>query len=101
MPRVTVKRLQPFEALAASARFAVEACVTDAAAVAPLAALLDDHRGARGEVRLRLALDGGEAVLLLGRDFLLDMELVDRIEGITGVAAVTLDRAVTQLALVG
>ena len=101
VPRVTVKRLQPFEALAAAARFAVEARVTDAAAVQPLATLLADHRGARGEVRLRLLLDEGEAVVLLGRNFLLDMELVGRIEAIAGVEAVTLDRAVTQLALVG
>jgi DNA polymerase-3 subunit alpha len=101
MPRVTVKRIQPFEALAATARFAVDAVIEDAGAMGPLSALLIDHRGARGEIRLRVRLPQGEAVVLLGRDFLLDAELVAAIEAIPGVGEVTLDRAATKLALVG
>ena len=101
MPRVTVKRIQPFETLASTARFAVDAVVDDPAALAPLAALLADHRGARGEIRLRTRVAQGEVVVLLGRDFLLDGELVAGIEAIPGVGEVTLDRATAKLALVG
>ena len=100
-PRVTVKRIQPFETLAASARFTVEATVADAGAFRALAALLGDHRGARGEVWAKVPLAEGDARLRLGRDFLLDMELVTQIEAIPGVSAVTLERAAAQLALVG
>ncbi|WP_267392912.1 MULTISPECIES: DNA polymerase III subunit alpha [unclassified Sphingomonas] len=100
-PRVSVKRLQPFDSLASIARFTVEATVATPAALAALAGLLEPHRGARGEVRARLPLEGGEAVVLLGRDFLLDLELVGQIEAIPGISAVTLDRATSKLALVG
>ncbi len=100
-PRVTVKRLQPFESLASLARFVIEVVVTDTSAIAPLAALLGDHRGARGEVILRAPAPGGEARLLLGRDFLLDGELVERIETLPGVSAVALRPSETRLALVG
>ena len=101
-PRVTVKRIQPFEALASTARFAVELTVSDPAAFPALAALLADHRGARGEVRARVAMPGGGAArLLLGRDFLLDAELAARLESMHGVDAVELRQAETRLQLVG
>jgi DNA polymerase-3 subunit alpha len=100
-PRVTVKRIQPFEGLASTARFVVELAVTDAAAFPALAAMLADHRGARGEVRARATLPGGEATVLLGRDFLLDGELVDRLETLPGVLEVTMKSSETRLALVG
>ncbi|MDB5695582.1 MAG: polymerase subunit alpha [Sphingomonas bacterium] len=101
-PRVTVKRIQPFEALASTARFAVELEVADAAAFDALATLLADHRGARGEVRARVALSPGvEVGLLLGRDFLLDAELAGRLESMHGVTAVTFKQAATRLQLVG
>ena len=100
-PRVTVKRIQPFDGLAASARFTVELTVTDPAAFAALARLLADHRGARGEIRARIALPEGEARLLLGRDFLLDAELAARLESMNGVAAVAFRPAETRLQLVG
>ncbi|MFA7751951.1 hypothetical protein, partial [Klebsiella pneumoniae] len=69
--------------------------------LAALADLLHSQRGARGEVRVRMPIDGGEAKLLLGRDFLLDLELVAAIEAIPGVTEVALDRAASQLQLVG
>ena len=76
--------------------------IGDAAALPPLAALLGDHRGARGEVRAHLlSADGPRATLLLGRDFLLDGELVERIEQLPGVARVELKSSETRLALVG
>ena len=58
-PRVTVKRIQPFETLAATTRMAMTIAVADAAAMAPSARTAADARGARGEVRLRVATPGG------------------------------------------
>ena len=100
-PRVTVKRIQPFEALASQARFVVEVIVGEAVALPALAGLLEHQRGARGEVIVRAPLAEGEATLLLGRDFLLDLELVQRIEDLPGVTAVELRQSETRLALVG
>jgi DNA polymerase-3 subunit alpha len=100
-PRVSVKRIQPFEALASLARFVIEVAVTEPAALRALAGLLEHQRGARGEVIVRAALADGEATLLLGRDFLLDLELVQRIEDLPGVGAVTLRQSEARLALVG
>jgi len=100
-PRVSVKRIQPFEGLAAHARFTIEARVANGQALDALAALLAQHRGARGEVRARLAVDGGEAIVLLGRDFLLDLELVEAIQTIPGISDVALDRVASQLRSVG
>ncbi|WP_287460232.1 DNA polymerase III subunit alpha [Sphingomonas sp.] len=101
-PRVTIRRLQPFETLASTARFVAEIAIDSAAAIAPLATLLEGQRGARGEVRLKLRLpQGGEAVLLLGRDFLLDEELIARVGSLPGVIAAALGRAETHLALAG
>ncbi|OYY65572.1 DNA polymerase III subunit alpha [Sphingomonas sp. 28-62-11] len=102
-PRVTVKRLQLFEDLANSARMVMEIIVHDARAVGELSALIAEARGARGEVYVRAALpSGGEALMLLGRDFLLDGELASRIESMQGVSEVALRTAETKrLALVG
>jgi DNA polymerase-3 subunit alpha len=101
-PRVTVKRIQPFEALANNARFVVELSVSTPAAMAALASLLAEVRGARGEVWVNAALpDGGAARVLLGRDFLLDGELAARIENLQGVSDVVLKTSETRLALVG
>ncbi|WP_375380160.1 DNA polymerase III subunit alpha [uncultured Sphingomonas sp.] len=100
-PRVTVKRLQPFETLASAARFVVHVTVAEPRAFADLAAMLADHRGARGEIRACVRLPDGDATILLGRDFLLDGELVARIEGIAGVTDVRLVSSERHLALVG
>jgi DNA polymerase-3 subunit alpha len=101
-PRVSVKRIQPFETLASTARFVLEVTVADASAFAPLARLLADHRGARGEVRATLTTPEGEATVLLGRDFLLDAELADHVGALHGVTATTLKTSdIARLALVG
>ncbi|PAX09554.1 DNA polymerase III subunit alpha [Sphingomonas lenta] len=101
-PRVSVKRVQPFDTLATSARFCMEAVVTHPAAFVGLAELLRHNRNARGEVRVTVRYpDGAEARLLLGRDFLLDAELAGRIETLHGVASVELRNSETRLALVG
>ncbi|MCP3733272.1 DNA polymerase III subunit alpha [Sphingomonas sp. RP10(2022)] len=100
-PRVSVKRIQPFEGLASTARFTIAAKVAHAAAFEALAGLLAHHRGARGEVRAHIPAGDGEATVLLGRDFLLDMELVETIQAIPGVSNVALDRVASQLRSVG
>ena len=100
-PRVSIKRIQPFEGLANLARFQVVVTISDMAAFAGLASLLAEHRGARGEVRVRAQLPDGEVCILLGRDFLLDGELVEHIESLHGVAKVEMKTSETRLALVG
>ena len=49
---------------------------------------------------VRAPVDGGEATVLLGRDFLLDLELVHRIEDLSGVREVAMRQSETRLALV-
>jgi DNA polymerase-3 subunit alpha len=101
-PRVSIKRIQPFESLANTARFVVELSVETPAAMASLGALLAEARGARGEVWVNAALPaGGAARVLLGRDFLLDGELAARIETLDGISNVVLKTSETRLALVG
>jgi DNA polymerase-3 subunit alpha len=101
-PRVSVKRIQPFEGLASAARFRMDLTVTTPAAFTLLAELLADHRGARGELRAHVATDCGEISILLGRDFLLDAELAGRIEAMHGVEIrAELKTSERRLALVG
>ncbi|MBY8827794.1 DNA polymerase III subunit alpha [Hephaestia mangrovi] len=100
-PRVTVKRIQPFETLATSARVAMELSVSDAAALRQIAQLVDGARGGRGELRIRVALPNGTAQVLLGRDFLLDAELAASLETLPGVDDVAFKTSEMRLALVG
>jgi DNA polymerase-3 subunit alpha len=102
-PRVTVKRIQPFESLANTTRMMLQIEVDDVVAIPALGALLAEARGARGEARVTTPLpDGGTATVLLGRDFLLDAELTDRIAGLPGVVSAEVAIAPPQrLALVG
>lgn len=102
-PRVNVKRLQPFESLANSARMVMEVAIDDPRGIGELGGLIAEARGARGEVFVRARLpEGGEALILLGRDFLLDGELASRVESLQGIAEVTLRSAeARRLALVG
>jgi len=102
-PRVTVKRIQPFEDLANATRMTLDIAVGDATAIPGISALLSEARGARGEARLIAPLPmGGTATVLLGRDFLLDPELADRIATLPGVRSAEVAIAPPQrLALVG
>ncbi|QDZ07600.1 DNA polymerase III subunit alpha [Sphingomonas panacisoli] len=102
-PRVTIKRIQPFETLANTTRMMLEIAIDDVVAIPTIGALLSEARGARGEARLTVALsDGRTATLLLGRDFLLDAELADRIASLPGVTRAEIAIAAPQrLALVG
>jgi DNA polymerase-3 subunit alpha len=101
-PRVTIRRVQPFEALANSIRLRIEIEAADPAVLPALAALVEGERGGRGELALKARLpDGGEAQVRLGRDYLLDAELAARIERLPGVLSVSLGAAeAPRLALV-
>ena len=103
-PRVTVKRIQPFEGLTETARLTMRVAVADAAAMRTLcAALAEAGEVGRGEVRVTAPTDdGGTAELLLGRRFRLDAELVARLEALPGVTPADLAIAeAPRLALVG
>ncbi|HEX8379470.1 MAG TPA: DNA polymerase III subunit alpha [Allosphingosinicella sp.] len=92
-PRVTIRSLQLFESLSKRARLQLEIEVDELDAIAGLAAAVAQDRGGHGELRLRVKLESGEALLVLGRDFRLDAELAARLERLQGVAAVRLSVA--------
>ncbi len=92
-PRVTIRSLQSFESLSKRTRLQIEVEVDGADVLPRLAQLVADHRGGNGQLRLRATLDGGEAFVLLGRDFRLDAELAARVERLEGVTSVRLSVA--------
>ena len=66
-----------------------------------MAALVAGERGGNGQLRLVAAFAGGEAEVVLGRDFVVDAELAARLERIPGMRAVRLSVAeAPRLALV-
>lgn len=100
-PRVTIKRIQPFEGLTTNSRLVLQIEVEDPVALPAVAALVSELRGGRGELRLLARSDAGEADVRLGRDFRLDAELAARIERVPGIAKVSLKAAeLPRLALV-
>ncbi|HEX8641691.1 MAG TPA: DNA polymerase III subunit alpha [Allosphingosinicella sp.] len=89
-PRVTVRSLQLFEGLSRRTRLQLEVEAETPGALAPLAAAVESHRGGHGQLCLRTRIAGGEAELVLGRDFVVDAELAARLERLDGIAAVRL-----------
>ena len=90
-PRVAIKRFQPLDELARRSRLELLIRMRDVSAVTGIAAELARAEGGTGFVRLATPLaDGREAVLLIGRNYTLDAELVARIERHTGEGSVTL-----------
>jgi DNA polymerase-3 subunit alpha len=90
-PRVTIRRVQPLDALSNNSRLRLEVETDDPMAIPALAALVEGERGGRGELVLNALLPaGGRAKVRLGRDLLLDAELAARIERLPGVTAVRL-----------
>jgi DNA polymerase-3 subunit alpha len=89
-PRVTIRSLQTFESLSRRTRLQIEVEAEDEEAVRRLASAVAGDHGGNGELKLRVRLAGGEAELLLGRDFLLDAEMAARIERLDGIVAVHL-----------
>ena len=77
--------------------------ISSAGLVPAVASELDVARGGGGLVRLLLPLsDGGEAIVIAGRDFALDAELQAMIERIAGEGSVDLSvQEQPKLALVG
>jgi DNA polymerase-3 subunit alpha len=102
-PRVTIKRVQPLTDLAKRTRLQLTVRAADGAQVSAIVRELADARGANGLVRFILPLaNGGEAVVVAGRDYALDAELAARIERIAGEGAVDLSaQEPPRLALVG
>jgi DNA polymerase-3 subunit alpha len=102
-PRVAIKRFQPLESLAKTTRLQMVITVADAAILPAIGRELANAHGGTGLVRLMLTMsNGGEAVVLAGRDFVLDAELAARIERLTGEGSVDLSaQEPPRLALVG
>jgi DNA polymerase-3 subunit alpha len=99
-PRVTIKRFQPLEGLAKKTRLQLTLSILDAGLVPAVAREL--HAGGTGTVRATVPIAGGEATLLLGRDFLLDADLAARLARLLGDDAVELSaQEAPKLALVG
>jgi len=102
VPRVTVKRFQPFEGLARKTRLQMILHVADESLIPAAARELAGARGGNGAVRAILPIsEGREANLLLGRDFVLDADLAARLSRILGEGAVELSAHEPRLALVG
>jgi len=90
-PRVAIKRFQPLSELARRTRLQLSVRVSDGATIERIAAVLAEARGSTGVVRLFVQLAaGGEAVVVIGRDYALDAELAARIEAVAGEASVEL-----------
>ena len=103
LPRVAIKRFQPLDSLAKRTRLQMEIRISSAQFVNAVAQELAGALGGGGLVRMRVPLaDGGEAVVVAGRDFTLDAELQARIERITGEGSGDLSvQEPPRLALVG
>jgi DNA polymerase-3 subunit alpha len=89
-PRVTIRSLQSFESLARRSRLQIEIAVEDEGALRRVAAELAGEHGGTGVLRLAAPWGKGEADVVLGRDFLLDAELVQRLTRIDGVLSAEL-----------
>jgi DNA polymerase-3 subunit alpha len=102
-PRVTIKRFQPLETLAKQTRLQMSVRVPRGAMEAVARELAAAKGHGNGTVRFHLSLaSGGEAIVLIGRDFALDGELASRIERLTGEGSIELSaQEPPKLALVG
>jgi DNA polymerase-3 subunit alpha len=102
-PRVTIKRFQPLGELAKRTRLQMTVRVADGAIACHIAREVGDARGSNGLLRFIVPTsEGGEAVVIAGRDFLLDAELAARIERISSEGSVDLSvQEAPRLALVG
>ncbi|HMP57219.1 MAG TPA: DNA polymerase III subunit alpha, partial [Novosphingobium sp.] len=90
-PRVTVRGARPLADVSGSATMVLKLDVLRVDAVAELATLLARDGDARGEVLVRLRTGmAEEPVLRLGRDFVLDGELAERLAAVDGLANVVL-----------
>jgi DNA polymerase-3 subunit alpha len=102
-PRVTIKRFQPLRDLARRPRLQTTVRLAGGAVAARVARELTEARGSNGLVRFVVPMTaGGDAVVVVGRDFALDAELAARIERVSGEGSVDLSvQEPPKLALVG
>jgi DNA polymerase-3 subunit alpha len=102
-PRVTIKRFQGLDVLAKSTRLQMSVRVPDPETAERIARELTEARAGNGALRFIVPLgSGGEASIVIGRDFALDAELASRIERIAGEGSVDLSaQEPPKLALVG
>jgi DNA polymerase-3 subunit alpha len=95
-PRVTVKRVQLFESLANTAQLILEVAIDDPRVLPVLADIVADQRGGRGEIIVQAPFGDGEAKVVLGRNFRLDGELAQKIEGLPGIRRASLKTTESQ-----
>jgi len=89
VPRVTIRTVQAFSAVASGMRMELWVDVEAPAAIAQVAAILAGSRGGRAEIRVRAQLeDGRVAQLILGKDFQIDAETMEQLGAVPGVVAV-------------
>jgi DNA polymerase-3 subunit alpha len=102
-PRVAIKKLQPLDQLAKKSRLQMAVRVSDAALIPQMARELAGARGGSGVLRFLVPIaGGGEAVVMAGRDFVLDAEIASRLERLAGEGNVDLSvQEQPRLALVG
>ena len=87
-PRVTVRDARPLEGLAGNARLRMTIEVADASALPPLAELLEQAGGGRGEVVVVVSAGDRPVQLRVGRGYRLDGEVAEAVERLAGIAAV-------------
>ena len=89
-PRVTVRGATPLSEVTNTSRMRLECDVWSADALQQLALVLEKGENRRGEVVANLHTSNGENVALrLGWDFALTGELVEKLEGMAGLAVVS------------
>ena len=90
-PRVTVRGAKPLDDVTSAARMQLRADVSDPAALTLLRDMLPLGRAGHGEVLVRLRIgEPSDPQMLLGRDFALDGELLEKLGTIPGLGDVTL-----------
>ncbi|WP_353227031.1 DNA polymerase III subunit alpha [Novosphingobium sp.] len=90
-PRVTVRSARPLASVTSAARMMLQCEVSRPEAIGELALLLPRAADARGEVRVHLRTGGArEPWAILGSDFRLDSDLIERLLPIDGLANVAL-----------
>ncbi|MGQ0589848.1 MAG: DNA polymerase III subunit alpha [Sphingosinicella sp.] len=101
-PRVTIRSLQSLDGLSRRTRLQLEVEIEDPAALPRLAQEVAGDHGGNGQLRLKARFAGGEAELVLGRDFVVDAELAARLERVEGITRASLSVVeAPRLALVG
>ncbi|WP_338466002.1 DNA polymerase III subunit alpha [Novosphingobium sp. ZN18A2] len=101
-PRITVRGARPLASVTKAARMLLKLDVSRPDVLSELALILPRGHGGMGEVQARLRTGrGADPLVSLGKDFMLDSDLVEGLIGIEGLANVALTaRAGSHLRLV-